>query len=74
MIVNPQASNDPEELLYSISNPPHDYYLSYDDETVVSYTRTDYSSSLELLSGVGGPWKFQGYLLKRYHEYGIEYI
>ena len=74
MIVNLQASNDPEELLYSISNPPHDYYLSYDDETVVSYTRTDYSSSLELLSGVGGPWKFQGYLLKRYHEYGIEYI
>ena len=74
MIVNPKASDNPEELLYSISNPPHEYYLSYVDGTVETYTRADYSSSLELQSGVGGPWKFPGYLLKRYHEFGIEYI
>ena len=64
----------PEELLYSISNPPHEYYLPYVDGTVETYTRANYSSSLELQSGVGGPWKFPGYLLKRYHEFGIEYI
>jgi hypothetical protein len=73
MILNSKAENDPEKSLFCMDDLPQEYHFFYETGVLEKFTRSHYSSSMQF-EGEAGPWKYPKYLLKRYHEFGIDYV